>query len=106
MAYLFKSYCYETVAEVANAVHSSFLLPFGVIQSVDANGSNLSVSYLYQSSSGLVSSSFIYPLATCEKLGFDNSFSGLTQIDSVAIGSAVVSVLIAAWSIKIIKRML
>ena len=106
MSYLFKSYCYETMEEVSNAVYSSFELPFGVIQSVSGSGGGLSISYLYQDGGALNTGTFNYPLVSCTKLGFDNSFSGLTAADSTLIGSSVVSVLIAAWAIKIVKRVL
>lgn len=102
--FLYKSYCYETVEQVATSIHSSFFLDgFGVIQSVTYSGSTLTVNYLNSSSS---LSNFSYQLTTCEKLGFDNSFSGLSSSDSTLIGSSVVSVLIAAWAIKIVKRAL
>lgn len=106
MAYLFKSYCYETIQDASNAVYSSFELPFGVIQSVSGTGSPLSISYVYQSNNALKTGTFNYSLATCTKLGFDNSFSGLTAVDSTLIGSSVVSVLIAAWAMKVVKRAL
>jgi hypothetical protein len=100
--YLYKSFCYETVQQVADSVHSSFFLEgFGVIQSVNASGSGLTIDYL---DANLNQASFSYPLATCEKLGFDNSFLGLTAQDSFSIGSAVAGVLIVAWSIKIVRR--
>jgi hypothetical protein len=100
--YLYKSFCYETIGQVSDSVHSSFFLEgFGVIQSVSAGGFGLNVNYL-NSSGNLMS--FSYPLATCEKLGFDNSFTGLTVDDSIQISSAVVGVLIAAWGIKILRR--
>jgi hypothetical protein len=102
--YLYKSFCYETVEQVAASVHSSFFLEgFGVIQSVSGGSSGLTVSYLHSSGNLL---SFSYPVATCEKLGFDNNFSGLTKDDSVQISSAIVGVLIAAWAIKIVRRAL
>ena len=106
MAYLFKSYCYETIDQASNAVYSQFELPFGVIQSVTGSDSNLLISYLYQSSNGLSVGSFNYSLASCTKLGFDNSFSGLTAADSTLIAGAVVSVLISAWVAKVVRRML
>lgn len=100
--YLYKSFCYETVEQVAASVHSSFFLEgFGVIQSVNASDSVLTIDYL---DSNLNQASFSYSLATCEKLGFDNSFLGLTKEDSVSIGSAVAGVLILAWTIKIVRR--
>ena len=100
--YLYKSFCYQTVEQAATSVHSSFFLEgFGVIQSVNASGSVLTINYL---NSNLNQASFSYPLATCEKLGFDNSFFGLTKEDSVALGSAVIGVLIVAWSIKVVRR--
>ena len=102
IGYLYKSFCYQTVEQVAASVHSSFFLEgFGVIQSVSGIGGGLTVNYL-DSSGHLLS--FIYPLATCEKLGFDNNFTGLTVDDSIQISSAVVGVLIAAWCIKILRR--
>lgn len=106
--FLFKSYCYETIDQASNAVYSSFELPFGVIQSVTPNGSTLSISYLHQNQNQteLSSSTFNYSLATCDKLGFDNSFSGLTKKDSVDISAAIVAVLIAAYAAKIVRRAL
>ena len=102
IGYLYKSFCYETSAQVAASVHSAFFLDgFGVIQSVSGGGYDLTVTYLNSSGNLL---SFVYPIATCEKLGFDNSFTGLTAADSIQISSAVVGVLIAAWSIKILRR--
>ncbi len=102
--FLYKSYCYETVSQVAASVHSSFYLDgFGVIQSVSYAGSDLTVNYL---NSSLTPLSFSYPLTTCEKLGFDNNFSGLSQDDSLHLAESVVGVLIAAWAIKIVKRAL
>lgn len=103
MAYLFKSYCYETVDQVAASVHSTFDFPLGVMQSVVPSGSSLTITYL-DANANL--SNFSYPLATCQKLGFDNSFSGLTKDDSVVLGSALAAVLISAWAIKIIRRSL
>lgn len=100
--YLYKSFCYETTSQVADSLHSSFFLEgFGVIQSVAPVGSVLNVNYLNSNGNLL---NFSYPLATCEKLGFDNNFTGLTVDDSIQISSAVVGVLIAAWGIKILRR--
>lgn len=101
--FLYKSYCYETVEQVAASVHSAFDLPFGVIQSVAPSGSSLTITYLDVNANP---AAFSYTLATCEKLGFDNSFSGLTKDDSVLIASSMVSVLIAAWVAKIVRRAL
>lgn len=100
--YLYKSFCYETAEQVAASLHSSFFLEgFGVIQSVSSVGSVLSVNYLTSSST---IQNFSYPLATCEKLGYDNSFTGLTKDDSLFIAQSMVGVLLAAWAIKIIRR--
>lgn len=102
--YLYKSYCYETAQQVADSIHSAFFLEgFGVIQSVSGFGSGATVNYL--NSSGNLQS-FVYPIATCQKLGFDNSFSGLTKDDSIALSGAMVGVLLAAWAIKISRRAL
>ena len=102
--YLFKSYCYETTEQVAASVHSSFFLDgFGIIQSVTVNNTVLNVTYLTPSQT---IQNFTYSLASCEKLGFDNSFSGLSQADSIQIGQSVAGVLLAAWAIKIVKRVL
>lgn len=102
--YLYKSYCYETSQQVADSIHSSFFLEgFGVVQSVSGFGSSLTVNYL--TSSGNLQS-FVYSIATCEKLGFDNSFSGLTRDDSITLSASMVGVLISAWVIKIIRRAL
>ena len=89
--YLYKSYCYETPQQVADSIQSSFFLEgFGVIQSVSVVGSGVTVNYL-NSNGNLFN--FSYSLATCTKLGFDNSFTGLTVDDSIQISSAVVAVL-------------
>ncbi len=102
--YLYKSYCYETSQQVADSIHSSFFLEgFGVVQSVSGFGSSLTVNYL--TSSGNLSS-FSYSLVSCEKLGFDNSFSGLSKEDSLALSASMVGVLVAAWCIKIVRRAL
>lgn len=102
--YLYKSYCYETVQQVADSIHSAFFLDgFGVIQSVSSFGSSVTVNYL--NSSGNLQN-FVYQLATCEKLGFDNTFSGLTRDDSLALSSGMVGVLVSAWAIKIVRRAL
>ena len=102
--YLYKSYCYETVGEVAASVHSSFFIDgFGIVQSVYSNGSVLTVNYLTPSNT---LSSFNYSLASCQHLGHDQSFTGLTKEDSVDISSAMIGVLISAWAIKIIRRAL
>jgi hypothetical protein len=103
--YLYKSYCYETVQQVAASLHSSFFLEdFGVIQSVSSLGNGgLTVNYL--NANGNLQN-FFYPLATCEKLGFDNTFSGLTKNDSLVLSSGMVGVLVVAWAIKISRRTL
>lgn len=101
--YLYNSYCYETAQQVAASIQSSFTLPFGVIQSVIPSGSSLTISYLDGSKKlGTIS----YPLATCEKLGFDNNFSGLSAKDSLFLAETMVGVLITAWAIKIVRRAL
>lgn len=105
--FLYKSFCYQSLSEVASSVQSEFVLPFGVIQSVSLfSESSLSISYLHSVNGSVLQDSLIYPVASCEKLGFNNSFSGLTSEDSSFIGSTVAGVLLAAWSIKILKRLL
>ncbi len=105
--FLFQSYCYETINETANALYSSFVLPFGVIQSVTPNGGdNLLISYISENNGVLFSSTFNYSLAQCEKLGFVNTFSGLTKDDAISISAAIVSVLIAAFAVKVVRRAL
>lgn len=102
--YLYKSYCYETSQQVADSIHSAFFLEgFGVIQSVSGASSSLTINYL--TSSGNLSN-FSYSLVSCEKMGFDNSFSGLTRDDSLALSSGMIGVLVAAWVIKIVRRAL
>jgi hypothetical protein len=102
--YLYKSYCYETSQQVADSIHSSFFLEgFGVIQSVSGGGSSLTVNYLNLSGN---LSSFSYSLVSCEKMGFDNSFSGLTKEDTLLLSGSMIAVLVSAWAIKIVRRAL
>ena len=106
MSYLVNSYCYESISEASNAVYSHYILPFGVVQSVTSSGSVLTVNFIYLSGIQTKTGSFNYTLASCTKLGFDSSFSGLTAADSTLIAGSIVSVLIAAWVAKVVRRML
>lgn len=102
--YLYKSYCYETAQQVADSIHSAFFLEgFGVIQSVSGIDGGITVNYLNFSGNLL---SFSYPLVSCEKMGFDNTFSGLTKEDTLFLSTSMVGILIAAWAIKIVRRVL
>lgn len=129
MAYLYKSYCYSTMKEVADQIKSNLVLDgFGLVNNTLSNGSYINIYYKPNPAAAgtttttTSSSSANNPYATtttqpaqqiysftpplCEKLGFSSSFSGLDQEDSLLISESVVAVLILAWTFKVVSRSL
>jgi hypothetical protein len=49
---------------------------------------------------------FNYRFSECVQAGFDNSFFGVTQNQSIELAWEVVSILFAAWAIKALKKFL
>jgi len=103
MPNLYKSYCYSSLDEVAQAVKSQVFTGDGSII-VDAVVNASSVDITTQ----LLTNFTVYSITppACTKLGFDSSYTGITTADAVYYGSAVSLVLIIAWGIKIIRRAL
>lgn len=103
--YLYKSYCYADLQSVKSSIQSNITLDgFGLLQSVDV----ISVDKLgitYQLPDG-TQSAVVYTAPSCDRLGFDNSYTGLTVSDSVDLSMMVLLVLITAWSMKVLRRAL
>jgi hypothetical protein len=52
-----------------------------------------------------VYSAFTYRFLSCDAVGFDNSFFGITSSDALLISWAAAMVLIAAYKFTVIKKM-
>jgi len=103
MPNLYKSYCYSSLDEVAQAVKSQVFTGDGsIITGAAVNGLSIDIS------TQLINKITVYSITppACTKLGFDSSYTGITTADAVYYGSAVSLVLIIAWGIKIIRRAL
>jgi hypothetical protein len=129
MAYLYQSYCYSTLQDVANQIKSNLVLEgFGLVNNTLPLGSG-SINIYYRpiptsttatttTSTSPVSNpygttttqpaqqTYVFTPPLCEKLGYASSFSGLDQKDSLLISESVVAVLILAWTFKVVSRSL
>jgi len=101
--YLYKSYCYETLQEIADSIQSTVFFGDGFVidnvsvglNTVVIDSIKLSTHYFY---------TVIPPL--CSEIGFNNSYSGLTVSDSLELWGLSLVVLVAAFAVKVLKRAL
>ena len=125
-SYLYKSYCYSTMQQVADQIKSNLVLDgFGLVNNTLSNGSYINIYYRPISGTATTTTStsspanpygttttqpaqqvYAFTPPTCEKLGYSSSFSGLDQKDSLLISESVVAVLILAWTFKVVSRSL
>jgi len=99
---LFDSYCYADINAVASQYYSKSTLGDGwVIDSATIlNADSFNVSAI---SNNKIWSFTVTP-PNCEKLGFDNSFTGLDTTDALHLSALCVSLLVTAFCMKVLKR--
>jgi len=102
MPKLYNSFCYADLDSVANSLGSNFFIGDGqVLQSVTIlNADQLSLSFLKEA----VTNTYTITVPDCPRLGFDNSFFGVSMQDSVDVTWLSAGILIAAWAIKTMRR--
>ena len=92
--------------DVASSVESvGFLGDGGQINGVTIVGQSLVINVYRRDALG--NFSFInqtISIPSCTRVGFDNSYSGMTTADAIEISGLVGLVLITAWAIKSLRR--
>ena len=100
---LYNSYCYPDISSVADSFSSQLVLGNGsFISSVTFSTQSL---FVTTNLNGVFSSYTVTP-PDCNRLGFDNSFTGVTTQDAVLYGSLMMSAFVSAYVFKLIKRVL
>ena len=100
---LYNSYCYPDLTAVASSMKSDFFIGGGyVLTDAVVNLTDIDIT----AKSGINVFTYTVTPPICTKLGFDNSYTGITTADAVELGSQVSLVLIIAWGIKILRRSL
>lgn len=103
--YLYKSYCYQDIESVIASFQSRVILDgFGLIQEINQISPGV-LSVDYQIADGSINTVTI-ELQTCERPGFDNSFTGISVEDAVELSGLILVVLAAAYSFKLLRRSL
>ncbi|GAB6140865.1 hypothetical protein JCM14076_15940 [Methylosoma difficile] len=99
---LYKNYCYPDSQAVAEAVHSEFTIEgFGIIQTVTPNGDALTITVL---TPDLTQQTINYTLQTCNQLGFNQSYTGLTVDDSLLLSGEILFALASVYAIKAVRK--
>lgn len=95
----YKEHCYSSIDEVSNIIASSPELGGKLISGVTTD-----ITHVFVTFTDTTVYSFTPP--DCQQLGYLSSYTGLTMSESVELSWLVVSVLISAFIIKILKRTL
>lgn len=120
--YLYNSYCYETINLAAQSFYSQgFINGFGVLQGYSIKNLDTVTFSFFVSNSAVTTkngngngggntttftiASIDYQFQSCSSLGFDNSFFGVSPIDSVLVTFAVISLLAVAYYFKILRKL-
>ena len=74
---------------------------FGLILSVNYNINKFDITY---QRSDLTTAVYSMPEVICNRIGFDNSYTGITPTESQELGWMVALVLFAAWGIKAMRK--
>jgi hypothetical protein len=88
--YLYNSYCYETIESAAASFYSKGIIDgLGLITSSSITAPD-TVSFIYLPLSEVakpipIYSAFTYRFLSCNSIGFDNSFFGITSADALLI---------------------
>ncbi len=99
MPKLYKDYCYETVNEVRLQVLSNPILMDGsIVQSAVMNSGNIDVV--------TDTKSFTLNPPNCTNVGYTKTWFGLSFADAQETTWLVAAVLVTAFSIKVLKRVL
>jgi len=101
MPFLYKSHCYETLSQVVSSIQSTPMLGDGYILTNAVASLN---DVLITAQKELITANYTFTPPICSKLGFDNSYSGLTTVDSLelwALGSVAMA---AAYASKLLRR--
>lgn len=103
--YLYHSYCYPDLSAVIASLQSQVMLDgFGIIQSVNQISPGI-LAVDYQIPDGSINVVNI-TLPTCDRPGFDNSYTGIGVDDAVELGGMILLALTIAYCSKIIRRAL
>lgn len=99
--YLYKQFCYETIDDVASSILSASIQGDGAfVDSVTTYTSSIDINMVNRNQAW----TYTYNPPSCSQLGFDNSFFGVTALDSVELAWMCSAVLIATWAVKTIRR--
>lgn len=105
MPQLYKQYCYQSNSEVIDSILSEMIIPeYGQVTSATNNLGDITVNYI-DSNTG-INSTFVFNPPNCQTLGFDNSFTGITPVEAVELSWLVVTALIAAYAVVILRKAL
>lgn len=103
MYYLHKSYCYETLQDVADTIYSQVFLGNGdAINSASVQGTSIQIAASNQQGSYIVTTT----PPSCETLGFNNSYFGVDPVTAAQLGFACGLAILSVWAVKIGKRAL
>ena len=98
---LYENYCYETIENVADVIRSKpFVKHNNVIKGVVVNNNTIEIKFNKKPKNY----DFIPP--ECTKLGFNSSYTGLTNSDANELGWLMALAMLSAWGIKILRRTL
>jgi hypothetical protein len=98
MPSLYNDYCFPSLSAVLDSVKSKPILENGdILQSATISGSSIFVNVQG-------SNDFLFTPPSCSTVGNYTSYTGLSLVDSTELAWLVVLVLVAAFSIKMMKR--
>ncbi len=101
--YLYHDYCYTTQGVIDSLMSQSFMPHVGVVLNATHSGSG-NFAVLFQDYQTSTQQTYTLTLPACDRLGFDNSYTGLTVEDSQELAWAIVLVLVVAFSFRSLKR--
>jgi len=97
---LYKSYCYPTLDDVALNIVSNPVNDFGIVSSATVVDQTIDINYSVKNQNY----SIIVTPPDCSKLGFNNSYTGLSTADSLEISAGITLILVTAFCLKVLKR--
>ena len=98
---LYENYCYPDLESVANVIRSTPELGGNIVKTVTVSSNSINIDFL----SARISSSTLTP-PVCTSLGFNSSYTGLTQSEAIEAAWLSSGVLLLAYGLKILKRTL
>jgi len=98
---MYNSFCYESLEAVSASIGSNYFIGDGyVVIDTTISGSNINVTARKE----LINQTYTITPPSCTKLGFDNSYSGLSPVDALEIGALCTLVMASAFYFKVLKR--